>query len=292
MSLWLNISEHISSVVGKPFVIRDRQALGGGCINQAYRLSSAEQHYFVKLNDAARLAMFEAEASGLREMAEASGLTVPLPVCSGSSEGHAYLVLQYLALRSAGEAAMAALGAGLARMHQRQQPYFGWHRDNTIGATAQSNRRCGDWVAFWREHRLGYQLALAARNGYTGGLQQRGERLLVDLDRFFDNYTPVPCLLHGDLWAGNAASDEQGNPVVFDPAAYYGDREADLAMTELFGGFSPRFYDTYRAVYPLDQGYALRRTLYQLYHVLNHLNLFGAAYLGQAQRMIDELLLE
>ncbi|HLF24376.1 MAG TPA: fructosamine kinase family protein, partial [Burkholderiales bacterium] len=133
-------------------------------------------------------------------------------------------------------------------------------------------------------------LDLAKRNGYAGKLQDAGEKLLARVAQFFAGYAPASSLLHGDLWSGNAAQDGAGAPVLFDPAVYYGDREADIAMTELFGGFSSSFYAAYRSTFPLDSGYTVRKNLYNLYHVLNHLNLFGGGYLRQAERMIDALL--
>ena len=186
---------------------------------------------------------------------------------------------------------MAALGQRLAGLHRSSAERFGWHRDNTIGATPQSNRWTASWIEFWRTQRLGFQLELAARNGYGGSLQRRGEQLLAQLDALLA-HDPAPSLLHGDLWGGNAAATPAGEPVLFDPACYYGDREADLAMTELFGGFAPAFYSAYRDTWQVDAGYAVRRDLYNLYHVLNHLNLFGGGYRAQAEGMIERLLSE
>ena len=202
------------------------------------------------------------------------------------------LLLEYLEFGCSNKASDRLLGRQLALMHQQQQPYFGWHRDNTIGSTLQLNSQCDDWLTFWREQRLGFQLKLAANKGYGGMLQVNGERLCSDMAVLFDNYLPQPALLHGDLWAGNAAVDKLGCPVIFDPACYYGDREADLAMTELFGGFSRDFYAAYQAVWPLDHGYGVRKTFYNLYHILNHLNLFGSGYLRQAESMMAMLLSE
>jgi fructosamine-3-kinase len=186
---------------------------------------------------------------------------------------------------------MAALGQQLAHLHRASAARFGWHRDNTIGATPQPNPWTESWIEFWRTQRLAFQLQLAARNGHTGGLQRRGEQLLVRLDALLA-HDPARSLLHGDLWGGNAAATAAGEPVLFDPACYYGDRETDLAMTELFGGFAPAFYSEYRAAWPLDAGYGARRDLYNLYHVLNHLNLFGGGYRAQAEGMIERLLSE
>jgi fructosamine-3-kinase len=234
--------------------------------------------------------MFEAEASGLKEIAATSTVRVPLPICAESDRERAWLVLQYLPLASGGPRAMAALGVRLAAMHRITHERFGWARDNTIGATPQVNARLGDWGEFWTQSRLGYQLDLAARNGHRGELQRKGALLLERVPNMFVGHRPAASLLHGDLWGGNAAATSGNEPVVFDPAVYYGDREVDLAMTTLFGGFPAEFYSAYESVWPLGAGYRERRDLYNLYHVLNHLNLFGGDYLRQAQGMIDRLL--
>ena len=236
--------------------------------------------------------MFEAEAAALAELAATGAVRVPLPVEHGAAAGLAFLVLEYLPLGGGGTRALEILGRRLAALHRIPQPFFGWHRDNTIGSTPQPNERGDDWIAFWRERRLGFQLDLAARNGHGGELRRRGEQLLARFAELFAGYRLVPALLHGDLWGGNVGCTVEGEPVIFDPACYYGDREADLAMTELFGGFPERFYAAYREALPLDVGYPQRRALYNLYHVLNHLNLFGGGYRAQAEHMIDRLLAE
>lgn len=253
-------------------------------------LQDGTRRYFVKLNQPGRLEMFLAEAEGLRELSGTESIRVPAPIAHGTAGNRAFLAMEYLELGLPGTLADVSLGRGLAELHRRTRPEFGWHRDNTIGSTPQCNGSSGNWVDFWREHRLGYQLCLATEKGYGRRLQRSGERLLDALPGFFESYHPVPSLLHGDLWAGNHAADAAGHAVIFDPAVYYGDREADLAMTELFGGFSPDFYAAYRETWPLDAGYSVRRRLYNLYHVLNHLNLFGGGYLEQSARMIEQLL--
>jgi len=169
----------------------------------------------------------------------------------------------------------------LAAAHRKAGPRFGWPRDNYIGATPQENAPCAGWAEFWRHRRLEPQLALANRNGY------RVEAPPVW--RLLEGHEPVASLLHGDLWSGNAGFLADGAPVVFDPAVYYGDREADLAMTELFGGFAEEFYAAYSEAWPLDEGYKLRKQLYNLYHLLNHLNLFGGGYLGQVRATLGLL---
>lgn len=289
---WNTITENITKTTGTPFTLRTQQAVGGGCINNAFVLKGTDARYFVKLNSASRLAMFEAEAEGLRELTQARAVRVPEPVCWGIADSQAYLVMEHIALGRGTANTAEVLGQQLAVLHRVTHTSHGWERDNTIGSTPQINTPSSDWVAFWDKHRLGYQLELAAQQGYGGRLQRKGEQLRARLPQLLAGHEPTPSLLHGDLWTGNAAADAHGAPVIFDPAVYYADRETDIAMTELFGGFSARFYQAYDEAYPLPEGYPLRKTLYNLYHVLNHLNLFGGGYLAQAEQMLDRLLSE
>ncbi len=290
MKAFAAVDAAISAATAKEFHSVSSRPLGGGCINQVYVLEGCGQRYFVKTNRAELAGMFAAEALGLTELEAARALRVPHPVASGTAGNEAFLVLEYLELGGSGDA--AALGRGLALQHRKISDAFGWTQDNTIGSTPQSNTQAGDWPAFLRDQRLGYQLRLAAQNSLGAKLQQLGELLLANLEGFFPAYRPQASLLHGDLWCGNAAFANSGEPVVFDPAVYYGDREADLAMTELFGGFSASFYAAYRESWPLDPGYGTRKTLYNLYHILNHANLFGGSYVGQAEAMLQRLLAE
>ncbi len=292
MDLWQAIAETITEATGKPFTVRDHQEVGGGCINRACRVSDGKRAYFVKLNQSARLDMFAAEAAGLEAILRTNTLRAPRPLGYGSAGDQAFLVLEYLETGHGGRDSMVLLGRGLAAMHRHSTPHYGWERDNTIGSTPQPNPPEQDWVRFWQHHRLGHQLELAAAAGYGGRLQERGRRLLEVVPAFFPGPPHPPSLLHGDLWSGNYAVLHTGEPVIFDPAVYYGDREADLAMTELFGGFPEAFYAAYREAWPLPPEYAVRKTLYNLYHILNHLNLFGGGYRSQAETMIDRLLAE
>lgn len=290
MDLWQQIAQAVRDKTG--IVLREqRDRIGGGCINQAVRVQGEGRDFFVKLNDATGLAMFRAEAAGLEALKQADAVRVPAPICVGQCAGHAYLVLEYLPFGHSGDA--ARLGRELAAQHRVVATQFGWTQDNTIGSTPQPNSQQPDWISFWREQRLAHQLSLAAAAGYGGELQRTGERLLSRLQAFFAGYSPQPSLLHGDLWSGNHGYLADGTPIIFDPAVYYGDRETDIAMTELFGGFGADFYAGYRESWPLDPGYAVRKTLYNLYHVLNHLNLFGGGYhsqaLGMQQRLLAEL---
>jgi protein-ribulosamine 3-kinase len=280
----------IGRATGSAFEIRNREAAQGGDISESFRLGDGTRSFFVKSQAASRLDLFEAEAAGLAELAAANAVRVPLVICLGVAAGRAYLVLEHLALQSRGDA--ASLGRQLAQQHRVSAERFGGARDNWIGAIPQPNAWSDDWIDFWRERRLGFQLRLAAQNGYGGTLQRDGETLMAQLDGFFGASRPAPSLLHGDLWGGNHGFLADGEPVIFDPAVYYGDRECDLAMSELFGGFAPAFHAAYREAWPLDPGYATRRTLYNLYHILNHANMFGGGYAAQAQRMIAQLLAE
>lgn len=290
MNLWSTIEDAVQATTGVRFTLNNRRRISGGCINETFVIEGASARYFVKVNNIQGLAMFEAEAEGLRELAKARAVRVPAPVCAGSTQAQAFLVMEYIPL--AGKPDMVRLGQQLALLHRTRAARFGWYRNNTIGATPQINTETADWCTFWREHRLGLQLGLAARRGGSKTLREKGGRLMERLPALFADYTPTPALLHGDLWGGNIGADDQGNPVIFDPAVYYGDREADLAMTQLFGGFDPAFYRTYEHAYPLDPGYAVRKPLYNLYHVLNHFNLFGGGYGLQAERMLERLLAE
>jgi fructosamine-3-kinase len=316
-----HISTAISDAMHRPFEVRNSTPIGGGSINEAYRLEGTDgTRYFLKLNDARHLTMFVAEAAGLEAIAATNTIRVPRPVTHGNANGRSYLVLEHLELNSRGDAKQ--LGEQLAALHRftsdradvnsraseevnsshsrpecyatpchgRKEKSYGFAHDNFIGTTPQPNDWKVDWIDFWREQRLGFQLHLAAQNGYGGQLRRLGDELMDTLPAFFAGYTPQPSLLHGDLWSGNHSFLTDGTPVIFDPATYYGDRECDLAMTELFGGYPADFYSAYRAAYPLDTGYAARRELYNLYHILNHANLFGGGYARQAEQMMQRLL--
>jgi len=289
MSTFLaELSAAIGNATGEPFIATGSLGVAGGDISQVFRLGDGARTFFVKVQPAARLPMFEAEAAGLAALQAAQAIRVPRVICQGAAAGHAFLVLEHLPLATQGDA--SGLGRLLAQQHRISAPQFGWTRENWIGATPQANAWTDGWVDFWREQRLGLQLRLAADNGYGGALQRDGEILLENLPAFFAGYHPVPSLLHGDLWGGNHAYLRDGTPVIFDPAVYFGDRECDLAMSELFGGFAPAFHAAYREAWPLDAGYSARKTLYNLYHILNHANLFGGGYAAQAARMTAQLL--
>jgi protein-ribulosamine 3-kinase len=280
----------MAAALGRGFAAASEAKVHGGSINDCFRWRTDDEPVFVKRAPLSRRAMLDAEVNGLERLREAGALRVPGVLAVGSTDTEAFLVLEWLDLVAPDAVSEEKLGEALAWQHRNRGPGYGLERDNFIGSTAQSNAVTEDWVTFWRERRLLPQLELAARNGHEGQLQERGLRLAELMDVFFASYRPAASLLHGDLWSGNRGALDDGTPVVLDPAVYYGDREADIAMTSLFGGFGPRFYSAYAATWPLDQAAGTRRALYNLYHVLNHLNLFGGDYRAKAEGLIDRLL--
>lgn len=281
----------IAGTTGMDLDPRSRRALGGGSIGSSFRVDARDgRRCFLKLDDAGHAPLMAAEAEALAVLSGVATVRVPAVLGHGCSAGRAWLLLEYLPLQAGDSRAAASLGTRLARLHRQTAPAFGWRRDNGIGRTPQRNAWCEEWMVFWRDQRLGAQLALAQGKGYSDGLAVRGRRLLELMPELLGDHQPQPSLLHGDLWGGNWAMTADGEPVVFDPASYYGDRETDLAMTRLFGGFPAAFYEAYARTWPLAPGYARRRDVYNLYHVLNHLNLFGPAWLAQALDLMDRIL--
>jgi fructosamine-3-kinase len=288
MTCWQHISEHISQTLNKPFQIQNKKSIGGGSINSAYQVTGNDgQLYFIKLNTASLEFMFQVEFDSLNELLQIDTIQIPRPVCFGTADSKSYLVLEYITMNPSGD--QQQLGYALAQMHKITASQYGWYQNNIIGSTPQSNNMQSDWLTFWREERLLPQFKMLYEKGYKNQLQPLSDKLLNNLDSLLANHKPPASLLHGDLWSGNYAFDDQGRPVIFDPALYYGDREADLAMTELFGGFSQDFYQAYNEAWPLDNDYNQRKTLYNLYHILNHANLFGTSYLNQAISMMQRL---
>ena len=265
------------------------QPVGGGCIHSAWRVQGERGPVFLKTNTASAAWMLAAEADGLEALAAAGALRVPAVLGCGEAEGSAWLALEWLDLRHPSPQTEAALGTGLARQHAVPGPHFGWSRDNAIGASPQPNAPDDHWGRFFARRRIGAQLELGRRNGLPADLLARGARLVERIPALLADRAVAPALLHGDLWGGNRAADAAGRPVVFDPAVHYGDPECDLAMTRLFGGFDHAFYAAYDAVLPPAPGWRERLPLYQIYHVLNHANLFGGGYVRQAGALMDAI---
>ncbi|XTZ20502.1 MAG: fructosamine kinase family protein [cyanobacterium endosymbiont of Rhopalodia fuxianensis] len=286
--MWTQIAQHISQATQEEFQIKNRRSVNGGCINQCYSLIGDNITYFVKINQASQVKMFAAEALGLKQISNTKTIRVPQVICWGIAEKTSYIVLEWIKFYQGTNQSWEEMGRKLGTMHRHQgAAQFGWKQNNTIGSISQINIWTDSWADFFAEYRVGYQLKLAKRReeNFSDCTQvvEMVRELLADRK-------PQPSLVHGDLWAGNVAVTQEGEPVILDPAIYYGDHEVDLAMTELFGGFSSRFYRGYNEVFPLEKGYQKRKTIYNLYHILNHFNSFGSGYRSQVDRMIQTIL--
>jgi protein-ribulosamine 3-kinase len=288
---WHDLAQAISATTGHKLASAPDEAVLGGSVSACLRWLSDAGPMFIKVAGADRAWALDAEADGLRALASASAIRVPRVLGAGLASNRAWLALEWIGLVSPAPRSEARLGELLAGQHRATSASFGWHCTNTIGLTEQMNEPDADWARFYAARRLGFQLDIVEASG-GGRLLDRGRRLCERVPALLGGHTPVPALLHGDLWAGNHAEDSAGNPVIFDPAVYFGDREADIAMTRLFGGYGRAFYSAYEAAWPLEAGAAERVPLYNLYHVLNHFNLFGGGYRRQAEDMIERLLAE
>lgn len=288
---WAELETQIERSLGPGFRVRDRTPARRGDTSQTWRLNCAQGDCFLKLERDSRAGLLQAEAAGLAALARTRTIRTPAVLGTGAVPGYSYLLLEHLELVSLERESAAALGQRLAALHAAEAgDDYGAMADNFIGSTAQPNASSADWTDFFARQRLGHHLELAAARGASNDLIDTVQQVIDALPELLRGHRPRPSLLHGDLWAGNAAALRDGTPVVFDPAAYVGDREADIAMTELFGGFPPAFYAAYNEALALDSGYALRRDLYNLYHVLNHFNIFGGGYGNQAAHMSRRLL--
>ncbi len=277
---------------GRDELVVVTRPVGGGCISDAWWIElEGGSSLFVKSGSGVSGKMFECEAEGLKALAQVGSLRVPRDARTGSVGPIHFLVMEAIPTGRPGPGFFADFGRRFAELHRSATgDAYGFPHDNYIGASLQPNGRMESWTEFFRLRRLGYQLELARRRGLADAeLGRLGDRLLDGLDRWLDEPDEPPCLLHGDLWSGNYLVDAEGAPVLVDPACYYGRREADLAMTLLFGGFSPEFYRAYDEAWPLAPGSTERLEIYKLYHLLNHLNLFGGAYHGQCVGALRKL---
>ncbi|GIK36624.1 MAG: fructosamine kinase [Chloroflexota bacterium] len=264
--------------------------VSGGDISQAARVRLAGGvQILVKWRSSSPSGLFSAEHRGLELLRSAGALRVPevLAQAEATANSPAFIALEWLDLGSKSSQNAEALGHGLAVQHRALASSFGLDQANFIGSNPQPNHQSDNWVSFFREQRLGFQMELAGRNGFLPtNRARRLEALLARLGAWLPAQPPAS-LLHGDLWGGNWLVTASGEPVLIDPAVYYGHREADLAFTELFGGFPAAFYAAYQASWPLDSGYEERKDLYNLYHLLNHLNLFGESYGGSVDSILQ-----
>ena len=277
------------------------EPVGGGCIADGGRLEAGGQSFFLKRGAAKVARTFPGEAAGLavlRKAAQAVGdaIRVPAVHAADGPEGDApgFLLMEWIEPggRTDHRAFWEDFGRGLAAVHRHtsEDGRFGFHRDNFIGRLPQANEWSETWPAFFREQRLRPQVERARENGrWRGDWDALFDPLIGRLSDLLPEQPPAS-VVHGDLWGGNFLADADGRPAIIDPAAYYGHREADLAMSELFGGFRAPFYEAYRAAWPLDDGYdETRRDVYNLYHLVNHLNHFGGGYASQVERTLRRL---
>lgn len=254
-------------------------------------LSSPGHRAFIKTASIGCLAVFNAEADGLEALASSEAIRAPGVMAIGQCDKPelAWLALEALDLQARSERVDRALGRQLADLHSRVQDRFGWPRDNFLGKTPQINQPDSDWVSFFATRRLKPQIDQLLHSTKDPQLETLLAELIPLWQKVAAGHQPAPSLLHGDLWAGNAAALSDGSPVIFDPAVHAGDRECDLAMADLFGGYRSEFFSAYSATWPLATGWQERREFYQLYHLLNHANLFGSGYLGTVKRRIERL---
>ena len=283
-----HLSKQIADSMQSDFSVQSIEPVYGGDINQAYSISGQKQKFFVKLNSSSRFDMFEAEAKGLKQIEDSHTIKVPNFISCGVFENHSFLILEWLNISKSGD--MADVAVSLAKMHKTTSKNFGFASDNFIGSTPQINQWKSNWIDFFAENRLKPQLQWLKEKGVAGRIQNSINELTSQLDRFFIDYNPEPSLIHGDLWQGNYGFNLDGIPVIYDPACYYGDFEADLAMMELFGNPGELFFSEYNKHNPNDEGYAVRKNIYNLYHLLNHANLFGSSYLTQIEMSANRLL--
>ncbi|HEX6928433.1 MAG TPA: fructosamine kinase family protein [Gammaproteobacteria bacterium] len=283
-----SLLEQLSEAGWRAGKFRSLEKVAGG-VHDAHRLRFESADIFLKTTRLENAVMLDDESEALTRLRATGTIIAPRPLLNGVAGEIAYLALRWLELHPALPAAQQRLGRMLAALHRCEADRYGWERDNHIGLTRQRNAWSDNWCEFFIDRRLGFQLRRAESTSNNGWVR-RGLELLDVLPRMLDGYQPAASMLHGDLWSGNMAMREDGEPVIYDPATHHGDRECDIAMTELFGGFSPAFYSAYEEEWPLDEGYADRRPLYQLYHVINHVNMFGGGYVKQASAMIEGLL--
>ena len=291
MSLNEAVEQVIEESTGEPARIVTQASASGGSINDARVIQLEDgRKFFLKSNSAPLPQMFPREADGLNALTKVGAIRVPRALGTGGENNGAspFIVMEHITQGSPIAGFYDEFGGGFARLHKESAAEkFGFDADNYIGSTPQKNSWNESWVEFWRENRLGYQLKLARQNGYSDKeMEKLGDKLMNRLESLIGDPDEPPCLLHGDLWSGNYLADDTGKPVLIDPATYYGCREADLAMTMLFGGFNRRFYKAYNEVWPLADGSSDRIEIYKLYHLLNHLNLFGSSYYGSSMSIL------
>ena len=287
MKLNQSLKERIENRLGGH--VKTLTPLSGGCISSAFKLTaSSGGNFLLKTNDMQSADMFSKEAHGLSELRKPDAIRVPEVI----SYDDDYILTEFIEPGPKSPDFFEDFGRRFAGLHRFTGDSFGFFEDNYIGSTPQKNvpsdEEKNNWVEFYRNRRIIFQYRLAEANGYsTPELRNGISKLCEKMEDILSGSTGPCSVLHGDLWGGNYLADEDGKACLIDPAVYYGHREADLAMTKIFGGFSPDFYGAYKEAFPLDEGYEFRENIYKLYHILNHLNLFGRSYYRQAVGLIN-----
>ena len=284
--MWQSIGQAIALETGQSFSIKDKKPISGGDINLAFKINDEQHSYFIKLNDKSRLSQFESEAYSLEQLKATQTILTPEYIALGTTLDKSYLVLSHIDFCTDNAHFWHQLGVQIAHLHKNStHGQFGWQDDNYLGNTRQPNDWQSNWRSFFAEQRIGWQLQLLSeRSIYIGDI----DHIISMCHNGLAHQNFTPCLVHGDLWQGNIGFCPQG-PIIFDPACYYGDREVDIAMTELFGQFPSEFYRGYQSIYPLNDGYERRKHIYNFYHILNHANLFGGIYIDQAKALLGRL---
>ncbi|MDO6447221.1 fructosamine kinase family protein [Colwellia sp. 1_MG-2023] len=285
--MWSTIEQHIQGATEQPFSILHKEIAVGGDINLCFWVSNYQQKYFVKLNDKSHLTHFESEAYALEKIKSAHQINCPDVISVGTTLNKSFLVLSYIPFETPDSHDWYHLGQQLAQLHKNSSHgQFGWQHDNFIGDTLQPNKWQSNWRTFFAEQRIGWQLQLLHEKSIKLGNIDHITQVCHDA---LLHHQVTPCLVHGDLWQGNIGFTDH-KPVIFDPACYYGDREVDIAMTELFGLLPDDFYQGYHVEFPLPPNYEQRKLVYNFYHILNHANLFGGIYIEQSKAVLSRIL--
>ena len=297
MMLMDDLQRAFSTLVSSDLNVVDQRRVTGGCISEGCQVvtedaQGQQQTWFAKTNRESFLINFQAEADGLTRLAAVEAIESPRPETFGVSGDQAWLIMKWIDQKPAGKYFFRDFGARLAEMHRcTSGTRIGLDRDNFLGAAKQINCSVDRWIDFVAENRLGVQLRWGIDQQWIDdSLRRDCERVIAGLDQWLDGRAESTSLLHGDLWSGNYLCDIEGRPVVIDPAVYYGCREAEFGMLMLFGACPATFYDSYQQVFPMPAGWQRRANVYVLYHLLNHLNLFGGGYHGQCQQMAEQIL--
>lgn len=287
MTLTTTLSNYLHNSRNEKFSfnhILDVSPLAGGDINEVFKVETDQGNLVAKCNNSARFpGMFEAESKGL-ELLQKGGFKTPEVLTLGEEEGFSFLILEYLKSENATPAFWESFGNQLAQLHQNTQDTFGLDHNNYMGSLVQQNAHCSDWAEFFITQRLEPQLKLAYDEGYFKGLGQRWSSFMNKLESLVPKEKPA--LVHGDLWSGNFICGENQTPVLIDPAAHYGHREADISMMHLFGGFDPSLFETYNEQFALESGWRQRVDIHNLYPLLVHVNLFGGSYAQQVSSIL------